>query len=180
MALHDTHYAHIKVRIDEVTNPMYVAMVNEALDKIYSKPVGKRLIDGITNSGEAKFGYKVCIQRPDMRVMELNGEKMVGAGNLAVRVNEEKACNGEGTQTAIKYNHNTIKTPDGSRPNFIGLAHELVHALHNLNGDASADTTDEEHRTVGIGIYINEDICENSIRGEHNVPRRMAYSGLPE
>lgn len=178
MALHDTKYNHIKVRIDEVANPMYIAMVNEALDKIYSKPVGKSLIDQIIANGQAKFGYKVCIQRPEMKVIEVKGQKMCGAGNLAIRVNETSACDGTGTQTAVKYNHNTIKTPDGCRPNFIGLAHELVHALHNIKGEAKKDTAAEEHRTVGIGKYNNEPICENSIRAEHNVPLRDHYSGL--
>ena len=177
-SLHDTRYEHIKVRIDEASSPMYVTMVNEALDKIYSKPVGKLLIDSIIENGQAQFGYKVCIKRPDMGVTVIRGEKVIGSGNTAIRINELNACNGQGTQTLIKYNHNTIATPDGSRPNFIGLAHELVHALHNLNGDASSNTAEEEYRTVGIGKFANEEICENSIRVEHNVPRRMVYSEL--
>lgn len=176
--LYDTGYAGIKVRIDTDQSPMYVAMVKEALNKIYSKPVGKLLIDNIVANGVAQFGYKVCIQRPNMEVVDVNGMKFMGAGNLAVRGHELNACNGTGTVTAIKYNQNTILTPDGSRPNFIGLAHEMVHALHNLLGTALNDTTQEEHWTVGIGNFVGTAICENTIRAEHGVPLRLAYSGL--
>lgn len=174
--LHDTGYNHIKVRVDTALSPMFPAMVKEALNKIYSKPVGKSLLDNIMAQGAPKFGYKVCIMRPDMTVRELKGVVMVGGGNLAVRGNESDACNGTGTVSMVKYNQNTINTPDGSRPNFIGLAHELTHAWHNLNGVAKTETMDEEYFTVGLNGYANVAICENTIRAEHGVALRAFYS----
>jgi hypothetical protein len=176
--LYDTDYVGIKVRVDADTSPMFVAMVKEALNKIHSKPIGKILIDTIVNDGIANFGYKVCITRPLMELQEVEGTTFIGEGNLAKRIREDLACNGTGTQTQVKYNQNTIYTPDGSRPNFIGLAHELIHAMHNLHGDASANTQTEEHRTVGIGLFAGEAISENTIRAEHGVPLRIAYTGV--
>lgn len=176
--LHDTGFGDIKVRVDANDSPMYVAMVKEALTKINSKPIGKRLIEAIAANGAPKFGYKVCITRPSMQVVEVDGNTFMGEGNLAVRIREDLACNGTGSPTQVKFNQNTIYTPDGSRPNFIGLAHELVHAMHNIMGDASQDTQDEEYRTVGLGTFRNEEICENTIRAEHGVPLRLQYSGV--
>ncbi|MEZ5670661.1 MAG: M91 family zinc metallopeptidase [Alphaproteobacteria bacterium] len=174
--MHDTGFEHIKVRVDTDQSPMFPTMVKEALTTIYSKPVGKSLLDKIKAEGQAKFGYKVCIMRPDMTVQEVKGVTMIGGGNLAKRGNEDDACNGNGCVSMVKYNHNTINTPDGVRPNFIGLAHELVHAWHNLNGVAKTERMDEEHFTVGLNGYANVAICENSIRAEHNVPLRAFYS----
>ena len=175
-SLHDTGFAHIKVRVDTEQSPMFPTMVKESLNKIYSKPVGKALLDRIMAEGQAKFGYKVCIMRPDMSVKVVKGMTMVGGGKLAKRGNEDDACNGNGCVSMVKYNHNTINTPDGARPNFVGLAHELVHAWHNLNGAAKNETMDEEYFTVGLNGYANVAICENTIRAEHDVARRTHYS----
>ena len=116
---------------------------------------------------------------PRYECTTINNDLFIGGGNLARRGDEANACiPGVGTVTAVKYNPNTIITPDGSRPNFIGLAHELVHAMHNLAGDASAIANLEEFRTVGINDFADEAICENTIRAEHKIPLRKVYSGL--
>ncbi|EPJ53721.1 MAG: hypothetical protein OFPI_09380 [Osedax symbiont Rs2] len=110
-------------------------MVNERLHRINSKPTGKKLLEAIDTKGRAQYGYKVCILRPDMNVTTINNAIFIGGGNLARRGDEGNACiPGVGTVTMVRYNQNTISTPDGSQPNFIGLAHELVHAIHNLAG----------------------------------------------
>ncbi len=69
---------------------------------------------------------------------------------------------------------------------FITLAHELIHALHILDGQMPSKAVykseqvaldHEEARTVGLGPYSREEICENTIRREHRLEPRTAYSG---
>ncbi len=77
-------------------------------------------------------------------------------------------------------------------PSFVALAHELVHALHIVNGkvwrpDDSAggfderkemETMVEEARTVGCGKYAGRRTTENGIRAEHGLPLRQ-YCAAP-
>ncbi len=171
-----TPYKDIVVKCDPAQSVMFPEIVKEALAKIASKPTGKLLLDSIVASGQAKFGYKVAIMRPDMTYGEtVKGKQDWKGGSRAVRQHEQNACNGTGVVTMVYWNPNVISNPDGSRPSFIGLAHELVHALHNLNGNASADTKEEEARTVGLNQYLNVPPNENRIRKEHGVPGRTKY-----
>lgn len=79
----------------------------------------------------------------------------------------------------------------------IGLGHELIHALHNANGENKAgekvfsytnligikmnytenwQSSVEELRTVGISNYCNNnDITENKLRAEQNYHLRAEY-----
>ena len=98
--------------------------------------------------------------------------------NVAKRANELEAMQEKvGTITVIDFNANIITTPDGPRPAFIGLAHELIHAYYNLRGQAIRGKS-EEFATVGLGDGKQRDITENAIREEHGLPLREMYSGL--
>lgn len=182
--LKPTGYAGIVTRVDPAASPIYHALVVEALDKINSQPVGKMLLHGIAAKGRFRFGggavpegYKVCIMRPLME-HEHKPEGQIGwkGTNTAVRFNEADASDPtKGTNTKVLWNPNIVNTPDGARPPFIALAHELIHALHNIEGSASADTRTEEARTVGLNSYLAVLPNENAIRREHEVPHRSAY-----
>jgi len=75
----------------------------------------------------------------------------------------------------------------GDAPAFVFLAHELIHAYHDLHGDLPKNYDDndndgtgtgkdhEEARTIGLGPYADEEICENAIRKEHQLPRRTLF-----
>lgn len=66
------------------------------------------------------------------------------------------------------------------------LYHELVHVLHNLQGeridifpadgikDNRMPLWEEEFRTIGLDIFSAEDISENKFRGEIGVPLRIS------
>lgn len=174
------------IRTDPAKNPTFALTVKEQLDLIASKPFGKKLLDRIEKSKtKAKFGFKVCIQRADNTVDLTGDDAKWNGGNVCVRTSEADACNGKGSTCAIKYNPNVFKTPDGERPPWVGLAHELCHALHNLEGNAISNTAKEEHMTVGLGDYAegeSEDdknlITENKIRKEHKLKARKNYTGL--
>lgn len=75
-------------------------------------------------------------------------------------------------------------------PSFIALAHELVHALHYMRRQVISGGRDrttpafkraddlEEARTVGLGPFAGERLCENAIRHEHGIARRETYDGV--
>jgi hypothetical protein len=72
---------------------------------------------------------------------------------------------------------------DYENPTWIVLAHELIHALHYLDGTRGEGSTDhkgksvlnEELRTVGLGKFANEAICENQLRKEAMLTARLQY-----
>ncbi len=75
-----------------------------------------------------------------------------------------------------------------TRPSFIGLAHELVHAYHYIYGACGRSPTglasgnsgmaEEEMRTVGTGAYEGEVPSENWIRREWgDLHSRAKYYG---
>ncbi len=82
----------------------------------------------------------------------------------------------------IDYNLSAIMNVGVPMPQFIALAHELVHALHILSGDRvmHADKTKqtmlEEARTIGCGLFEGSRISENAIRREHGIARRQFYA----
>ena len=84
-----------------------------------------------------------------------------------------------GCVSAITWNANVIVTPDGARPSFIGLAHELIHAYYSLLGEGITNTKAEEYSTVGLASHLStREFTENAIRAEHGLPIRMTYIGL--
>ena len=173
----NTPYRGIIIRMrSENESAMFPAIVNDALQKIASKPVGNKLLNGIVNyQGRSRFGYTVCIRRPANMTMA-NGTWC--GTNKAVRANEIDAKDSNtGSVTVIDFNANIMNTPDGNRPAFIGLAHELIHAYYNLKGKAFPGA-EEELATVGISKVKNRSITENAIRAEHGIELRKAYSGL--
>jgi hypothetical protein len=172
-----TGYNGIIIRLrNENESIMFPSLVKEALQKIASRPMGHKLLNNIAAlSGRAKFGYTVCIRRP-ANMSIVNGNYC--RANLAVRANEADAKDrNSGTVTVIDFNANITLTPDGPRPTFIGLAHELIHAYYNLKGKG-INGPNEEYATVGIAPGPKRSITENGIRAEHNVPLRETYVGL--
>jgi hypothetical protein len=172
-----TPYRGIIIRMrSENESAMFPAIVKDALRKIASKPVGNKLLNGIVNyQSRSRFGYTVCIRRPAN--MTIANGTWCGT-NKAVRASEIDAKDSKiGSVTVIDFNANIMNTPDGSRPAFIGLAHELIHAYYNLKGKAFLGA-EEELATVGISKVKNRSITENAIREEHGIKLREAYSGL--
>ncbi len=65
---------------------------------------------------------------------------------------------------------------DPGTPNFIHLAHELIHALHFLDGSRSRNHGIEEWRTIGLADYSNETFSDNRLRCELGYPVRTSHS----
>ena len=159
---------------------MFPSLVSESLNRIASQPLGRSLLDQIVaQAAKKEFGYTVCIMRPaglSINVRDGNAPQWSGSSR-AVRGNETRAKNGAGTISAVTWNANGLAVPgQGPRPPFIGLAHELIHALYNLLGQALPDDDQEELATVGLPpVAARRPITENGIRAEHGLPLRTAY-----
>lgn len=160
----------------------YAGSVNIALQTIASKKFGRSLLRSIVERfDKVQDGFTVVIQKPKSHAMtdDKTGNLITTWTNKAVRYSEDNACNGTGTRTAVTWNPNILSSPDGGRPPFIALAHELIHAMQNLRGTAYKDTKTEEYATVGLGDYANtRRRNENAIRAEHGIAARTQYAGL--
>lgn len=88
---------------------------------------------------------------------------------------------GDGTGAGILFNvrnegDNVLGSPD-FRPPAIGLAHELMHAMHYSAGTSPGaefgdfSTTAAELLFVGLGPFAGQAISENAVRGQ--------YAGVP-
>ncbi len=187
---HDTptRFPGIIIRMNSATDSvMFPTLVQQALDEINRYATGRKLLAGISSRvGSAKFGYTVCIMRADMTYDPGCVTKWVGT-NVAKRGNETSATTpGQSSVTSIKYNANMILTPDGRRPSWVGLAHELIHAYYNLKGkgrpggqamNVNGMVEIEELATVGLGAGPHRSITENKIRLEARLPQRTTYGG---
>lgn len=187
MADVDTPYDKINgivIRTDPAKNPTFHLTVKEQLDLLYTKPVGKKLLDEIGASKVAGFkGAKVAIMRASDKVDMTDNVAKWHQGNTTYGIDMSKAKpdkgkNGVGTPSIIKYNPNIFKNPDGERPPFIGLAHELIHAHHNLYGITGSPTANDESEVVGFKKNKDLPITENKIRAEHKVGPRKTYKDV--
>lgn len=102
-------------------------------------------------------------------------------------VNPRTVAPNTGTSAAVTWNPADPGPPGFPRPSFVGLAHELIHALHYVSGTCYRSATgaladlgnsglmEEEMRTVGLFAYANEVPSENAIRAEHGIGLRTSY-----
>jgi len=183
-----TIYPGIIIRMkNQQESVLFPTLVNQALQQIASVPTGNRLLTNISNLvARQKFGYTVCIMRANMTYDPGCVTKWIGT-NVAYRGDELAAMDRtKGSVTAIKFNANMMSTPDGARPSWVGLAHELIHAYYNLKGkglptgtlmNVNGQVAQEELATVGIGPGPQRSINENLIRGEAGLPLRTTYGG---
>lgn len=119
----------------------FPGQVHAALDEIASQPAGKQLLQEIgDHQGNDQFGYKVAImpQASEKRQTFFGRPRTYADGNVTKSASDEKASTpGEGAASSVKWNPQQTVTPDGKRPPFIGLAHEMIHAHNNLKGESS-------------------------------------------
>jgi hypothetical protein len=194
-----TPWNGVVIRTKPGDSKSFVEQANQALGTIASKPVGAQLLNSIAQSGgqhggaPASFGYKVCIQPADSTKTAglLGGTRKYQGSNVTRAASDDHASTpGRGSVSSVKWNPDQKETPDGRRPPFIGLAHELEHARRNLYGESHLTPPSvgpgesyrrvDEHKVVGLAPYAELPITENKIRAEHGIPPRTQYSGLDE
>lgn len=186
MADTQTQWPGIIIRTKATDSKAFVGLVNAALTKIDSQPVGRALLAAIAAEiGKVKFGYTVCIQ-PKESVKNSFGPlirwRTYEKGSVTKAASDQNAADGTGAVSSIKWDPKNCDTPDGSRPPFIGLAHELIHCMYNLQGTSHLLAGDDgkkldEMRVTGLKGYEQEAISENRIRREHGVRYRCSYHG---
>jgi len=176
-------YPFIQVKYDEGIDPTFGLTATEALKVIDGGPVGSRMLADIQNAPiNAVGGYKCCI-------MKLRGSGPAGdndgtsstepcAHSNAVFQKEDDGVPGVGTASVVRWIPNQWQTPDGKRPPYIGLAHELVHAWNNALGTAVYDKSKNEKIVTGLLASDNNPVTENAIRAEHKIEARLAYTGV--
>ncbi|MCF6776536.1 M91 family zinc metallopeptidase [Thiotrichales bacterium 19X7-9] len=156
----------------------YILLAKEAMNQIASKANGKELVTQLQQSG-----YKVFIKRQGTEHHVLNVEKISSSNSIInaditytnkVEVNKHFSSK---KVITVCWNPNHIHAEGGiERPPFIGLAHELIHAWHIINGDSFEEHRSEELATVGLLEFEkSRNINENKIRQEHNLPFRTSY-----
>ena len=126
-------------------------------------------------------------------------------GNRAKATDYTNAANGVGSDAIVNFDPESnplIYTVDpqtgrvykATRPNQVGLGHELIHAEHYMDGDyippenksvqtyfdsngtqISNTVKTEELRTIGTKKIKKDDIYENQLRKEQNIRERGAY-----
>lgn len=190
MASVDTDWDGIVIVIDASTSSHFVGLVNSALAKIASKPVGKALLDGIEaksaisyTSAGVKFSVKILPQKSEKKSFLFKSWRVYQKGSVTFAMSDTKACDSTGVASAVKWDPQNKNAPDGARPPFIGLAHELIHCYYNLHGGSLHNKTgkdQDEAQVVGLSGYEQNPISENRIRAEHNVPYRKQYNGQCE
>ena len=182
-----------KLFIDKKTNSIKIASL--AKSGTETKVNGTRLIRRLNSSDKT-----VTID-----VNNSDGNFSNGNGNKAKAVNYTDASNGKGSDGIVNFDPSSnpsIPTEDpktgnvsgATRPNEIGLGHELIHAEHYMDGDYSPrsqtatitykdasgntqtqTTRKEELRTVGLAGTKKDDITENQLRKENKLNKRGKY-----
>ena len=174
-----TEHPFIYVGNDDEINLYFRLSVIEALAKIASEETGRYLLQRIADAPVAAHpnGWKVKISRPRVAADLTPASRGPGSegGSMAAANDEGAAQSGAGSVSYLTWNPNIYNTPNGARPNYIALAHELVHCMHNAEGTKKRDYDEEESFTVGIGDYAGELVTENNIRAEHGIAARTEY-----
>lgn len=182
-------HGHPGILVDGKNAEFFTAACQD-LARINSKETGKQLLKLISLRSQGvgtKAGNNVVIVYTNDIGSTAQSSKKNG-----VEVRED-AIPGSvvrlpalGTGSIVRYGHNLESTYTKEigiyTPEFVALAHELIHAFHVISGDVVKDydwNTDgaiiEEARTVGIGPYKNTRFSENAIRKEWGLPLRTYY-----
>ncbi|MDB5309168.1 MAG: hypothetical protein JWO38_3370 [Gemmataceae bacterium] len=166
-----------------------------ALNTINTGPVGKQLIAGLVArcAGHTRVVIREVRKVTEMGFGRLPGDGgfdrlrvawfdytpayVEGAAKQVADIRDREPLLSETRETATRY-YNEVAAL-AHVPSFVALAHELIHALHWLDGTYVSNEGDEEARTVGLGAHSHEPVCENAIRREHKLPIRTTYSGQP-
>ncbi|NNG03545.1 MAG: hypothetical protein HKM95_05520 [Inquilinus sp.] len=175
-----------------IPSASFFDLVNVALNEIRAYPVGKALLKSLAaRSLFTDDAIKVIIEHGVGGLSE-NPESSVDTVAKKVVQNPAKPIKlrymaGKGSTCVVTFNPLRAKADNKYRPPFIGLAHELIHAYHDVHGAGyrryggtlgqDSGKAEEEMRTVGLQSYADEDFTENKIRKEHGLPARTSYSG---
>jgi hypothetical protein len=225
-----TRWQGLVIRKGPKDSEKFIGIVLEALRTIASCPTGSALLNGIDawyaqrRAAGNPPPYAVCIlPKPSNRPSPLTlipaikslgiaaltiprGSRQYQAGSVTKVASADRASDRTtGSYSAVYWDPVTAETPDGARPPFIALVHELIHAYNNLRGDSyltgasfaaapapvqasianapappggaqvGANHVDE-WAVVGLHGFGAGQITENQIRQELGIAHRATYS----
>lgn len=180
--LWDEGHPGIKIVTGKPSQPTdFFDKCSAALNKIRSKPIGKGLLK--TLSAKCLMSEKtVFIDYYQASLAGVQGNPTEAYGYQQVDAEGRVFfMPGKGQSASVSWWPEDPGPPYAPRPPFVGLAHELIHALYILHGLQIADTNTtqglaiNESQVVGLGRFKDEPFTENAIRGEHGIDLRLQY-----
>jgi hypothetical protein len=133
---------------------------------------GQNLMNWLSPAGYALFDHNVRTLPTVVQGVRVR-EAFLLAMNIVLY---SAAPPGIGTGAGVKFNvrneGDNLLGGAGFRPPAVGLAHELMHAMHYGHGTAAGydfghfTTTAAELLFVGIGTFAAQPITENAVRGQ--------------
>ena len=147
-------------------NVKFSVLVRRALADLRSKPIGKRLVETI--SGMLKEKHKT------IRIEIAGGQSGQGGSgwdreDYLLRWNP------------VGFGKNQDDDQLGGIPACVILGHELIHALHTLEGNdqLGKNSSDykaiDEARTIGLGTWKDSAMSENGLRRERKLKKRTTF-----
>jgi uncharacterized Zn-binding protein involved in type VI secretion len=155
-------------------SPEYQAAVIADLDRFVATPVGQQWLDAYSSTGR-----NITIRPiPPGDQQDNGGATRVSPDDALIQQNPDGTeTRGAGSDTIIDYNPSYTSRYTGEdgntyeSPPHETLGHELIHGLHNANGENRREIPDtqpngdnqEEARTIGVHGYDGEDISERNM-----------------
>jgi hypothetical protein len=117
-------------------------------------------------------------------ISETSGGNQTSAENDEASRLKDDGSKGAGSDVNIYFNsYKTEASTDVNgghqRPTFIGLLHEMIHAINMVNGQVDKRPSGKQDPEITDEVHIlnNEELStrkrENIIRVEHNIPKRI-------
>jgi RHS repeat-associated protein len=184
----------VMVNLQMLTNDILsLKKDNNGLEKVCivktfdgGKEYGTKLIrDLISSPRRVEIDYrnskKINVKGCDKDTNYAYPTKKYRSGGSDVRINFSNKID----ITVLTFDTKNQTTQWERRPAFIGMAHELIHAIHMMDGKYymskkdsgySADEFNVEEENSTIGLYFSNGYpTENDIRAEHQLHNRIAY-----
>ena len=116
----------------------------------------------------------------------LVGQAAIDAQLILIAVLRNGLGNGVGTHSTVRWSAASTQYTNSMnvvqhRPPHIGLAHELIHAYHDIMGDQTGHDIGTptralyEYLCIGLGDWQYHPLTENAIRASAGLPLRTCY-----
>ncbi len=161
----------------------YQAKVVSDLNKFLATPTGQRWSDAY-----AKTGRHITVQPIDAGTDQNNGYTQAADNGAYPKAD---GSHGDGSDSTISYNASRTSeytAADGSTQTKQGddtLGHEMIHGLHNGQGDNLAANTqpspfdnEEESQTIGVNGHDNDPITERTLYDDEGHSYRPDHDSI--
>jgi hypothetical protein len=179
--------------------------VDTILGELNSDPRGKTLMESLSAACQSQrqkvviaYGKNQCApvrvdvlmdnhQRLRPKLSEWMSNNSIVQTGIDKSGTKPKFIGGAGSSALVLFDPDVAAGPDGDRPSWVALGHELIHAYHYVTGTCARPLTgstntdsglsEEEMQTIGTGGYKGQIPSENWLRESAGSPERTKYSG---